>query len=78
MSLKTVMNSSRGKITIAILLGFGLSTFFRKQCKEKQCLDFKAPPVDKINGQIFQYNTKCFEFESVAEKCDASKKQVSF
>jgi hypothetical protein len=78
MTFKKLLNSERGKITIAILLGFGLSTFFRKECKDKECLEFKAPPLDKINGKQFEYNTKCFEFSSVAQDCNPSKKQVHF
>jgi hypothetical protein len=78
MGLKGVLNSEKGKIVIAILLGFGLSTFFRKECKDKKCLEFKAPPLDKINGQIFEYNTKCYEFESKSVPCKKDKKTVLF
>ena len=78
MALKEILNSSRGKIVVALLLGFGLSTFFRKECKDKKCLQFNAPPLDKINGQIFEYNTKCYEFESKSTNCDDSKKTVLF
>ena len=78
MSLKKFVNSPRSKILIAILLGFGLSTFFRKSCKDKNCLNFKAPPMDKINGKIFEYNTKCYEFENRPQDCKDNKKTVSF
>jgi len=78
MGIKQVLNSPRGKMLIAVLLGFGLSTFFRKECKDKQCLEFKAPPLDKINGQLFEYNTKCYEFTSVQQTCDEAKKVLPF
>ena len=78
MGLKSFMNSPRSKMIIALLLGFGLSTFFRKECKDKSCIDFKAPELDKINDQVFKYNTKCYEFQSKPSKCDGSKKTVSF
>ena len=78
MGIKQVLNSPRGKMLIAVLLGFGLSTFFRKECKDKKCLEFKAPPLDKINDQQFKYNTKCYEFTSVQQACDESKKVLPF
>ena len=78
MGLKSFMNSPRSKMIIALLLGFGLSTFFRKECKDQSCIDFKAPALDKINDQAFKYNTKCYEFQSMSTKCDGSKKTVSF
>jgi hypothetical protein len=78
MGLKEVINSPRGKMLIAVLLGFGLSTFFRKECKDKKCLEFKAPALDKINGEMFEYNTKCYEFKSVQQDCKRSKKKVHF
>ena len=78
MTLKRIINSPRGKILIAVLLGFGLSTLFRKACKDSKCMDFKAPPIDKINGQMYEYNTKCYTFESKTVDCDNKRKTISF
>ena len=78
MGLKQVVNSPRSKVVIALLLGFGLSTFFRKACKDKECMNFKAPAMDKINGKIFEYNTKCYRFESSPQDCNSKKRTVSF
>jgi len=75
MGLKQIVNSPRSKIIIALLLGFGLSTFFRKSCKGKECVDFKAPQMDKINGKIFEYNTKCYMFQSQSQKCNKNNLQ---
>jgi hypothetical protein len=78
MTLKHVVNSPRGKIIIAVLLGFGLSTLFRKACKDKACMEFKAPPMDKINGQIYEYNTKCYKFASKTAECSSKRRTVAF
>jgi hypothetical protein len=78
MGLKEIVNSDRGKIMIAILLGFGLSTFFRKECKDDSCMKFQAPPMEKINGQIFEYNTKCYTFTPHEAPCSKLKKTVEF
>jgi hypothetical protein len=76
MGLKEIVNSDRGKIVLALLLGFGLSTFFRKECKDDSCLVFRAPPLDKVNGQIFEYNTKCYKFTPHETPCSKTKKIV--
>jgi len=79
MGLKQIVNSPRSKIVIALLLGFGLSTFFRKSCSGEDCMDFKAPSLDNINGKIFKYNTKCYEFESMQQDCkEKNKRTVRF
>jgi len=78
MGIKDVINSHRGKLLVAFLIGFGLSTFFRKECKDDACMEFKAPSMDKINGQMFEYNSKCYKFESKAVDCSNTKKIVQF
>ena len=78
MSLKAVLHSDRGQLLIAILLGFGLSTLFRKSCTKASCMKFRAPPMDKINGQIYEYNTKCYRFEGTAADCSSKRKTVRF
>jgi hypothetical protein len=77
MGLKEVINSSRGKLIIAVVLGFGLSTFFRKECKDEECMKFEAPPMDKINGQLFEYNTKCYRFKNTPGDCSDKRKTVT-
>ena len=78
MSLKHMINSPRSRIVIALLLGFGLSTLFRKSCTDSDCMEFKAPPMDKINGQMYEYNTKCYTFESKSADCVKGRKTVKF
>ena len=78
MKLKEILYSKAGRILISILLGLGLSTIFRKACKNRSCLVFKAAPLDKIKGQIFKYNNKCYEFEQTAETCKPYKKKINY
>jgi hypothetical protein len=77
MLIKKMVRSSYGQVVMAVLLGFGLSTLFRKSCKEGECLDFKGPPLDKVNDHVFKFDTKCYKFTSVPATCDASKRIVS-
>ena len=47
MNLKRLIYSDVGRIVISIILGLGLATLFRKVCKERDCLVFHAPKLDK-------------------------------
>ena len=48
MNLKRLIYSDVGRIGISIILGLGLATLFRKVCKERNCLVFHAPQLNKI------------------------------
>jgi len=78
MNLKRLIYSDVGKIVISIILGLGLATLFRRVCKERDCLVFHAPEVNKIKNQVFRFKNKCYKFEEEIEKCDATKKIVEF
>ena len=78
MYIRRILYSEVGKYIISIILGLGIATLFRKVCKDRSCLVFKAPSIDKINGQVFKYNDKCYTFKEKATSCDKNKKQVDF
>jgi hypothetical protein len=61
---------------MSVILGFGLATLFRTVCKGKNCLLFKAPPMDEIQDKVFKHQDKCYKFTPVTKKCDTSKKNV--
>lgn len=78
MNLKRLIYSDVGRIVISIILGLGLATLFRKVCKERDCLVFHAPKLDKIKNQVFKFKDKCYKFEEEIENCDHNKKIVNF
>ena len=55
MNLRRLIYSDIGKYIISILLGLGLATLFRKVCKDRNCIVFKAPNIKKIKNQIFKF-----------------------
>jgi len=55
-----------------------LATLFRRVCKERDCLVFHAPEINKIKNQVFRFKNKCYNFEEEIEKCDNNKKIVQF
>lgn len=78
MGIKTAINSTRGRLAIAFLLGFGLSTLFRKSCKDESCMKFKAPSLKKVEKAPYKFENKCYMFKSQAAKCDDNKRIVQF
>ena len=56
-------------ILLSIIWGFGLSCIFRKVCKERDCLKFKAPDPNSIINKIWRENDKCYKFKIKNTTC---------
>lgn len=78
MNLRRLIYSEVGRYIISILLGLGLATLFRKVCNERNCIVFKGPALNKVKGQVFKFNDRCYQFQEKIEKCDDTKKIVNF
>ncbi len=72
------LHTQTGKIVMSILLGFGLASLFRTVCKNNNCLNFHAPPLDQFKDKIYKSNGKCVKYNPVATKCSANVKTVDF
>lgn len=78
-SFQRAVHTGYGRILISILLGLGLSSLFRKACKGSNCIQFKAPSIKCLEGEIFKHGDTCHEFKAVTKNCELQKKQrVSF
>lgn len=71
--LKKFINSGKGKIILSILLGFGIATLFRKACKDRNCLVFHAPTMDKVKDKTFEFDNKCYQYRQKNATCNNSK-----
>ncbi len=78
MYLGKFVHTETGKLLMSILLGFGLASLFRTVCKDKNCLIFHAPPLDKFKDKIYKDGNKCFKYNHVATKCLTNTKTVDF
>ena len=76
MNFKKLIYSDRGKIILSMIIGFGIATFFRKTCKDKSCLTFKAPP--DIEDKTYQFNDKCYQFAQQQTACDSMKRTIHY
>ena len=77
-NMRAFLKSKYGKFFLAIILGFGLSTLFRKTCKDKKCMKFKGPTLEDIQEKTYEYDKKCYQFDTKAVKCNPVKRIVSF
>ncbi len=59
----------RGRIIISILWGFGLACLFRKVCKDRNCIVYRAPDPNLIINNIYQHNGKCYEYKTENTQC---------
>jgi len=78
MTIKKAINTPYAKVVIAAVLGFGLSTLFRKSCTGKDCVDFKAPAFSTIENGEWKVDDKCYAFKSSPAPCDSSKRTIHF
>ena len=78
MGLSKFVHTETGKIIMSMLLGFGLASIFRTVCKDKGCLLFYAPPLDKIEDKIYKSSGKCVKYSHIPTKCDANMKTIQF
>ena len=77
-NVKHIINSRPGQISISIILGVGLVSFFRKACNSRNCLVFQAPSPEEIDGKVYSYGNKCYSFKSTATQCDKNKKIIEY
>ena len=74
-----LLHTQNGKYAISFILGMGLASLFRKICKDRNCLIFKAPPLSEVTNNTYAYGDKCFTFKEKLTKCNPeNKEKVSF
>ena len=59
-----------------VLHFLGIASLFRKVCKDRSCIAFRAPPLKDLEKDTYKLDDKCYEYKTKAVKCDASKKDV--
>ena len=78
MHLGKFVHTETGRIIMSILLGFGLASLFRTICKYKDCLIFRAPPLEQFKDKIYKSNGKCVKYTPVSTKCSINSKTIDF
>lgn len=73
MNLGSIMKSRRGVIIFSIILGLGLGTMFQRVCKGRGCIIYTAPQPNKIKGDIYKHDDKCYKYDTENVNCESSK-----
>jgi hypothetical protein len=76
MYIRRLLYNPYSSIIISMLLGFGLATLFRKTCSIRGCYVFKGPSIDKIEGQTFQMDNKCYKYNYSQRKCKGTSAKI--
>ena len=75
-NFKRLLYTPASKYIISIILGFGLATLFRKVCRDRNCMMFKAPNIRHIKDKIFKHGEKCYKYNSSPQKCNNYNKKI--
>lgn len=78
MGLERILHTRFGQILLSIILGFGLASLFRKACKDRNCLVFKAPNHNEIDKKIYNFDGECYQFKPKVKRCDVTKNILEF
>lgn len=70
MFINELLNSKKGKIIISILWGLGLASLFRKICKGKSCIIYKAPFPNNIVTNVYTHDGKCYKYYTHTTRCN--------
>jgi hypothetical protein len=73
-----LLHTNNGRYAISFILGIGLASLFRKVCKDRNCIIFKAPPMDKVTKNTYAYGDKCYTFKEKLTKCTENKEKIAF
>lgn len=76
--IRRLLYSKHSAVFISIILGFGLATMFRRACKERNCIIFRAPELNKIKNKVFKFNNNCYSYKENGVSCDTNKKIIEF
>ena len=74
MIITKILEHQVGRIVISIILGLGLASLFRRVCLGANCIIIKGPPLKDVNGKIFSFNDKCYQYKSKITGCSNKNK----
>lgn len=65
----SIMERPIAATMISALIGFGIAAMFRPLCKGPECVILRGPPVDELRNAVYQFGSKCVEFQTKAVEC---------
>lgn len=72
-ALRNVLRSRNGRIIFSIIWGFGLASLFKRVCKGRGCIIYRAPPPSDIKGKTFKFNKRCYQYTPRPISCNGKE-----
>jgi hypothetical protein len=73
----TSIHTKNGQYIISFILGVGIASLFRKICRDRNCLVFKAPDFDEVTKNVYTYGEKCYSFKKNSVTCGNVEREIS-
>lgn len=67
---KNISKNPNVRIIFSIVWGIGLASLFRRVCKGRNCIIYRAPSPNDILGKTFGFNNKCYNYKPRMVKCE--------
>lgn len=71
-----ILKSNDVKIVFSVIWGLGLASLFKRVCKGRNCIIYRSPHIDDIQGKAFNFNNKCYNYTPRPVDCSADKSQI--
>ena len=71
--LVNILKSHDVKIVFSVIWGLGLASLFRRVCKGRNCIIYRSPAINDIQGKIFGFNNKCYSYLPRLVTCGEDK-----
>jgi hypothetical protein len=65
-----ILKTDRGRITMSILIGFGLATMFRRICTKNTCLIIKGPKTKDLKNFHYKIDKTCYKYNPYPVNCN--------
>lgn len=76
MNIRKILSTLEGRIIVSIIWGLGLSCLFRRVCKGRNCIIYRAPNPMYIKGNVYKHNKKCYNYKTENVNCKDYKNIV--
>ena len=75
-SLRNVLRSKNGRIIFSIIWGLGLASLFRRVCRGRDCVIYRAPSPSDVEGKTYKFDNKCYQYKAKPVDCNGHEKDA--
>jgi hypothetical protein len=68
-NFESILANPMGSLIISVILGLGIAAMFRKVCKDRNCIVYRGAKTKEIEGNIYEFDSKCYEFKKTNSRC---------